>query len=234
MTPHIECDKDLIAPLVIMPGDPRRAKYIAEKFLTNYKLVNSVRNEYAYTGYFNGVKVTIFSSGMGNASMGIYSHELFNFYDVKAILRVGSCGSYSSDVKVHEVLLIDNVYSNSNYALEYLNEDIHLVKSNEIFNKVINDTAIDLNINLKKVNCNNVDAFYNMCNIDEMDKKYGCKIVEMESFALFVNAKKCKKLASALVTVSDSLVTGEKLSSNEREKDFDEMIKLALTSIIKI
>lgn len=233
MTPHIECDKSKIAPLVIMPGDPRRTKYIAEKFLDNVTLVNSVREEYAYTGNYKGISVTVFSSGMGNASMGIYSHELFSFYDVKAILRVGSCGSYCSDIDVHDICILKDVFSNSNYAKEYANITDKVLYSNSNFNNVISETALNLNINIKSVTANNVDAFYSEINYDEM-KQYDCKVVEMESFALFANAKALNKIASALVTVSDSFVTGEKLSSSDRVKDFDEMIILALESIIKL
>ena len=233
MTPHIECDKSKIAPLVIMPGDPRRAKYIAEKFLTDYELVNSIREEYAYTGYYKGINVTIFSSGMGNASMGIYSHELFSFYDVKVILRVGSCGSYSGDINLHDVLVLTDVFSYSSYAFEYANITDKLVSSSSILNKIIFDTAKCLNMNVRGVTGNNVDAFYNKIDEEEL-RKYNSKVVEMEAFSLFTNANVLNKIAGALVTVSDSFVTGEKLSSSEREKDFDEMIVLALESIIKI
>ena len=233
MTPHIECEKSKIAPLVIMPGDPRRAKYIAENFLESVKLVNSVREEYAYTGYYKGTRITIFSSGMGNASMGIYSHELFNFYDVKAIIRIGSCGSYCSDINVHDILVLKDVFSNSNYAKEYANIKDKIIPSNDTLNNIISETASNLNIKIKSVTGNNVDAFYCKINYDEL-KQHNCKVVEMESFALFANAKALNKVASALVTVSDSFITGEKLSSIDREKDFDEMIILALESIIKI
>lgn len=233
MTPHIECDKSEIASLVIMPGDPRRAKYIAEKYLTDVKLVNSVREEYAYTGYYKDKRVTIFSSGMGNASMGIYSHELFNIYNVSVILRVGSCGSYISDINVHDVLLLSDVYSHSSYAYEYAGISDKVMASSEQINKIIEETAQDLNIKIKSVTGNNVDAFYGKINKEEL-QKYNAKVVEMESFALFTNAKFSKKLASTLVTVSDSFVTKEKISSLERETDFDKMIILALESIIRI
>ena len=233
MTPHIECDKSEIASLVIMPGDPRRAKYIAEKYLTDVKLVNSVREEYAYTGYYKDKRVTIFSSGMGNASMGIYSHELFNIYNVSVILRVGSCGSYISDINVHDVLLLGDVYSHSSYAYEYAGISDKVMASSQQVNKIIEETAQDLNIKIKSVTGNNVDAFYGKINKEEL-QKYNAKVVEMESFALFTNAKFSKKLASTLVTVSDSFVTKEKISSLERETDFDKMIILALESIIRI
>lgn len=233
MTPHIECQKNDIAPLVIMPGDPKRARYIAEKYLENAKLVNSVREEYGYTGFYKNIRITVFSSGMGNASMGIYSHELFKFYDVKAILRVGSCGSYCKNININDFFILSNVFSNSNYALEYANLNEKLMSSSKILNDTIMKTAEELKINLESITGNNVDAFYNIINESEVNK-YNCKIVEMESFALFTNAKVLNKLCSTLVTVSDNLVTGKKLTSLEREKSFDKMIILALESIIKI
>ena len=233
MTPHIECQKNDIAPLVIMPGDPKRARYIAEKYLKNAKLVNSVREEYGYTGFYKNIRITVFSSGMGNASMGIYSHELFKFYDVKAILRVGSCGSYCKNININDLFILSNIFSNSNYALEYANLNEKLMSSSKILNDTIMKTAEELKINLESITGNNVDAFYNIINESEVNK-YNCKIVEMESFALFTNAKVLNKLCSTLVTVSDNLVTGKKLTSLEREKSFDKMIILALESIIKI
>lgn len=233
MTPHIECQKNDIAPLVIMPGDPKRARYIAEKYLENAKLVNSVREEYGYTGFYKNIRITVFSSGMGNASMGIYSHELFKFYDVKAILRVGSCGSYCKNININDLFILSNIFSNSNYALEYANLNEKLMSSSKILNDTIMKTAEELKINLESITGNNVDAFYNIINESEVNK-YNCKIVEMESFALFTNAKVLNRLCSTLVTVSDNLVTGKKLTSLEREKSFDKMIILALESIIKI
>ena len=233
MTPHIECQKNDIAPLVIMPGDPKRARYIAEKYLENAKLVNSVREEYGYTGFYKNIRITVFSSGMGNASMGIYSHELFKFYDVKAILRVGSCGSYCKNININDLFILSNIFSNSNYALEYANLNEKLMSSSKILNDTIMKKEEELKINLESITGNNVDAFYNIINESEVNK-YNCKIVEMESFALFTNAKVLNRLCSTLVTVSDNLVTGKKLTSLEREKSFDKMIILALESIIKI
>ena len=150
MTPHIECQKNDIAPLVIMPGDPKRARYIAEKYLENAKLVNSVREEYGYTGFYKNIRITVFSSGMGNASMGIYSHELFKFYDVKAILRVGSCGSYCKNININDLFILSNIFSNSNYALEYANLNEKLMSSSKILNDTIMKTAEELKINFSE------------------------------------------------------------------------------------
>ena len=124
-----------------MPGDPLRAKYIAENFLTDYKLVNDVRNMYAYTGFYKGKQITIMASGMGMPSMGIYSYELYKFYDVQNIIRIGSCGGYSPDLKLFDIILSEQSFSESNFALNFNNENCHLVKSSQKLNKVIEETS---------------------------------------------------------------------------------------------
>ena len=147
MTPHIESKLEDIANIVIMPGDPKRVEYINEKYLTNSKLVNTVRGELAYTGYYKGKRITIFSSGMGIPSMGIYSHELFTVYNVDTIIRIGSAGSYSEDLNVNDLFLVESSYSNSNYALSYCNGSEKIVYSNKELNEIIKETANNLNIN---------------------------------------------------------------------------------------
>ena len=231
MTPHIEAKKEDIAKTVIMPGDPLRCKMIAEKYLKDYKLVNQVRNQLAYTGTYKGKRVTIFSSGMGNPSMGIYSYELFNVYDVEEIIRVGSCGSYSEDLGLYEVILVDNSYSLSNYLSELTDEVDRMLPSNKDLNKNIFDTAKKLNINLNFGNVYCTDVFYNHVDIPYLRDNYNCLATEMETFALFSNAKKLNKKASALLTVSDNLITHEETSSEERQNSFNQMIELALESI---
>ena len=136
-TPHNKANLGDIAKTVIMPGDPLRAKYIAENFLTDYKLVNDVRNMYAYTGFYKGKQITIMASGMGMPSMGIYSYELYKFYDVQNIIRIGSCGGYSPDLKLFDIILSEQSFSESNFALNFNNENCHLVKSSQKLNKVI-------------------------------------------------------------------------------------------------
>ena len=235
MTPHIEAQINEISPLVIMPGDPNRCKYIAEKYLTDVKLVNEVRGELAYTGYYKNKQVTIFSSGMGIPSMGIYSHELFTVYNVKAIIRIGSAGSYTNDLNVRDLFLATSSYTNSNYALDYSGSSEKQVYSSSELNAVIKETSKGLNMSLEEGTCHSTESFYTKTlDLDKIVNEYNCKCVEMETFSLYLNARILNKQASALLTISDSFITKEELSSEEREKSFDEMITLALESIIKL
>ena len=230
--PHIESKKEDIAKVVLMPGDPLRAKNIAETYLENYRLVNDVRNALAYTGTYKGHEVTVFSSGMGNPSMGIYSYELFNEYDVDEIIRVGSCGAFREDLDLYEILLVDNSYSISSYLRELTgNEAVMLPGDRDLNNKLI-EAAKKLDININIGNVYNTDVFYNHVDIATMRDKFNCYATEMETFALFSNAKKLNKKASAILTVSDNLITKEQTTSEEREKSFNKMIEVALESII--
>lgn len=232
-TAHNEALKEDIAKTVIMPGDPLRAKYIAEKYLSDYKLVNKVRGMYAYTGYYKNKRVTVMAHGMGNPSVGIYTYELFNFYDVDEIIRVGSAGSATEKVGVKSVVLVDNSCSNSAYAYVQNKEQRTKLPSNKELNEKIENTAKKLNINITKADVFCSDAFYNETQTPEiLFNEYGCVAVEMESFALFHNANIANKKASCILTISDSLVTHEELSSHERQTGFDEMITLALESIL--
>lgn len=233
MTPHIEADINDIASTVIMPGDPNRVKYIAENFLENIKLVNTVRGELAYTGYYKGKRITIFSSGMGIPSMGIYSYELYKYYNVENIIRVGSAGAYTKDLNIKDILLVENSYSTSSYKVEGTNTNI--VSSNNELNNIIVNTSKKLNINLKQGNVYSSESFYELdLNIEELINKYNIKCVEMETYSLFTNSIYFNKKASALLTISDSFVTKEALSSKEREEGFNKMIELALESSLKI
>lgn len=233
MTPHIEADINDIASTVIMPGDPNRVKYIAENFLENIKLVNTVRGELAYTGYYKGKRITIFSSGMGIPSMGIYSYELYKYYNVENIIRVGSAGAYTKDLNIKDILLVENSYSTSSYKVEGTNSN--LIPSNNELNNIIVNTSKKLNINLKQGNVYSSESFYELdLNIEELINKYNIKCVEMETYSLFTNSIYFNKKASALLTISDSFVTKEALSSKEREEGFNKMIELALESSLKI
>ena len=235
MTPHNEAEKGSIAKTVLMPGDPLRAKYIAENFLENPKLVNKVRGIYAYTGTYKGKEITIMASGMGMPSIGIYSYELFKFYDVDNIIRIGSAGSYVKDLKVYDVLLVDNCYSESSYAKTQNGETRNILSSSKELNEIINSTSKELNIDLKRGTIHSSDVFYKENNnFTKLVDKYNCMAVEMESFALFHNANILNKNATCLLTISDSLVTNEETTSEEREKNFNNMIKLALESSLKL
>ena len=234
-TPHIESKKEDIAKIVLMPGDPLRAKYIADNYLENVKQVNSVRNIFAYTGTYKDKEITIFASGMGNPSMGIYSYELFKFYDVDYIIRIGTAGAYSDAINVMDLMLVEDCYSESSYAKEQSNNSDNIACASKELFETIKNTATELGNNYKtgRVHCS--DAFYKEDNnYEELVKKYNCLAVEMETFALFQNAKLLNKKAACILTISDSFVTKTEISSEQREKGLDDMIKLALESCIKL
>ena len=233
-TAHIESSKNDIANIVLMPGDPKRAKYIADNFLENVKLINQVRAMTAYTGYYKGKKITIFPSGMGNPSIGIYSYELFKYYDVDTIIRIGTIGGYNKDLKVGNVVLAETSVTTSNYALIQNGDNRKEINSNMYLNNTINNVAKDNNINLfeSRVLCS--DVFYDNSDYKELENKYNVVGVEMETFALFHTADMLNKKATALLTISNSFATKEELTSEERERNLNEMIKLALESSLKI
>ena len=235
MTPHNEARKEDIAKVVLMPGDPLRAKYIAENFMDNYTVVNSVRGMLAYTGEYKGKRVTVMGHGMGIPSVGIYSYELFKFYDVDSIIRIGSCGSYREDVNLLDVILVDNAYSESTYALVQSGFEGNMTKSNDELNEKIKETAKGLNIDVRYTNIHSSDVFYSdTTDIKELTEKYGCSAVEMESFGLFHNANVLGKKATCILTVTDSLVKKGELTADERRTSLNDMIKLALEATLKI
>ena len=231
MTPHIEANLEDIAKIVIMPGDPLRAEYIANKYLTNPRLVNKVRNCYAFTGYYNDTLVTVMASGMGIPSMGIYSYELYKFYDVDYIIRVGTAGSYIKEMNLYDTLLVDGVYSESTYAKIAYNYDSNTINSSNKLNDAIKKAAADKSIDLKIGNAHSSDVFYGNADIADLVNNHNCVAGEMESFALFNNALNLNKEATTLLTISNNLITKEETSSEERQTKFDDMIKLALESI---
>lgn len=234
-TVHIESNKEDIADVVLMPGDPKRSEYIAKNFLKDYKLVNSVRGMTAYTGYYKDRLVTVFPSGMGNPSMGIYSYELFKEYGVENIIRIGSCGGYSEKLKLNDVILVTNSYSDSDYAREMDDFDKKIISSSDELNLLIESTAKNNNINIVKGNIFCSDAFYELdYDYKERTRDKDVLGIEMETFALFNNARKFGRQASALLTVSDLFFSEDKLSSLEREKNLNDMIILALESCLKL
>ena len=235
-TVHIESNKEEIAPVVLMPGDPLRAKYIAENFLDNARLVNTVRNMFAYTGTYKGKKVTVFASGMGIPSIGIYSYELYKFYDVEKIIRIGSCGSYHPDVKLLDVILSEGAYTKSYYSKLLDGVDMDYIDSSKSLNEKIKDTAEKSNIQLKAGKTITSDVFDIYCDDKEQFRSNfpneGILSVEMEAFALFYNAKKLGKEATCLMTVVDSLFDKRSISREKRRSSLNDMIILALESII--
>lgn len=234
-TVHIEAKKDDIAKTVLMPGDPKRAEYIAKNYLKKAKIVNLVRGITAYTGYYKDKLITVFPSGMGNPSIGIYSYELFKFYDVDNIIRIGSCGAYSEGLKLRDLILVNNSISESTYALVQSKYKYNKISSSTTLNSIIEKTAIENKVNVIRGDVYCSDVFYEEENnyIDKRNK-YGVLGVEMETFALFNNASVLKKRASCLLTVSDSFCYTEKLTSEQREKSLEQMITLALDSCLKL
>lgn len=235
-TAHIESKLEDIAPVVLMPGDPLRAKYIAENFLDNAKLINKVRNMFGYTGTYKGKKVTVFASGMGIPSIGIYSYELYNFYNVEKIIRIGTCGSFDKNMKLLDVILSTGAYCKSHFDELLDGVNVDFIQSSDALNRaIINKAKINgISLNVGKtitsdvfdLYCDNKQKFRD--NFPDM-KFLG---VEMEAFGLFYIAKKLNKEAACLMTVVDSLFDKRSLSSEEREKSLDDMIILALESII--
>ena len=234
-TVHIESNKGDISSIVLMPGDPKRSEYIAKNFLKDYKLVNSVRGMNAYTGYYKDRLITVFPSGMGNPSMGIYSYELFAEYNVDSIIRIGSCGVYSSDIKLKDVILVNGSYSESSYGMELDGYNDKVILSDNSLNNVIESTANECNKRIVKGNIYCADAFYEKgFDYNERAIEKDVLGVEMETFALFNNARKLGKKATALLTVSDLFYEEGKLTSEEREKELNDMIILALESCLKL
>ena len=230
-TPHNKCqDESQIAKTVLMPGDPLRAKYIAENFLTDVICFNDVRNMFGYTGYYNKKRITVMGSGMGMPSIGIYSYELYSFYNVENIIRIGSAGSYSARLNVYDTVLVTKAFSESSYAKVAFGYKSKFMSPSKPLNNKIIKAATKLNIDLKEAIIHSSDVFYssNSNHWQELKDKYNVEAVEMESFALFANAKELKKKAACLLTISDSFITHDVTTSEERQKNFNNMIKLAL------
>lgn len=236
MTPHIEAKEEEIAKIVIMPGDPKRASLIAENFLDDYKIVSNVRGMVTYTGTYKGKKITVMPSGMGIPSMGIYSYELFKFYDVDKIIKVGTCGSYDSNLDLGNIVLVENSYSESTYAKVQDKKNINMVAASKILNDKIEIKAKELGFNITKGTIHCSDVFYeedeNYKN--ELLDTYGCIACEMESFSLLYNAKKFNKDATEILTVTDNLVTGERADSSFRQNKVNDMLELALESSLEL
>jgi len=232
-TLHIESEESDIHSRVIMPVDPNNAHYIATKFLEDFRVVNKKNGNLAYSGKYKGVDVTIFPSGMGIASMGLYSHELFIDYDVDKIIRIGTCESYKEELKTNDILLVDSSYSLTSFDTESGKEDLEIINSSTELNGIITSTALLQELKLSVGRVHTTDAFYTE---EESFSRYtdiGCLAVDMETYSLLYNAKKFMKKATSLLVVNDSLVNHEIIDTESREKKLDEMIVLALESIIK-
>lgn len=229
-TPHISAPEGSFAKTVLMPGDPLRSQYIAQKFLTNTVLVNNVRGVQGYTGEYKGKKVSVMASGMGIPSIGIYSHELFTAYDVDNIIRVGSAGALMENIKLKDIVVGIGASTNSNFALQFgLPGTIAPIGSYDLIKKT-DKCATEMKI-IDKVKFGNIfssDTFYSDVHPDTKWAKMGCMAVEMEAAGLYLNAARAGKNALSICTISDQLVTNEHLSPDDRQSGFNEMIKLAL------
>ena len=229
-TAHINGNIGDFAKTVIMPGDPRRATYIANNFLQNVKLISEVRGIPAYTGEYKGKKVTVMASGMGNASMGIYSYELFNFFGVENIIRVGTCGVINKDYRLGDVAVAVKTISRSNY-LNMFNGETYQIEASEKLRSLAEKTAKDMNVVAHFGNIYCTDSFYGDKYQADVMKQYDCFGVEMETMALYKNAMDAKKNAIAVLTVSDNITTKEEMTSKERELSLNKMITLALEMV---
>ncbi len=233
---HIECQKEDIAPIVIMPGDPLRAKYIAEKFLENARLVNRVRNMYAYTGEYKGVRITVMAHGMGMPSVSIYAFELFHFFGVEKIIRIGTCGALQQEIDIPDLIIANESYTEANFAYSYNGDPTHLAYPNkELTNHIIN-TAKEKNLkyHVGSVMCTEQSGFYsdNEHVLKRVPEEIRLLGEEMETFALFHIANSFEKEAAAILTVVDSKYKEAFLTPEQRETSLDAMITLALDSIL--
>ena len=229
MSVHIAAKKGEIAKTVLQPGDPLRAKYIADHFLTDVKLVSSTRNIFYYTGLYEGKEISVGASGMGIPSIGIYSYELYTEFEVDTIIRIGTCGAYTDDLKIFDVLNVENSASESTYARFAWGIEGDLISHQGKVFEAINETAQKTSKEIKKTNIHTSDIFYRKeQGIPEVASKYNCTAVEMEAFALFANARYLGKNAATILTVSDIIPTGEHISADQRETALKSMIELAL------
>ena len=228
-TPHIEAKNGDFARTVLMPGDPMRAKYIAEKYLEDTRVVNMVRGIHGYTGTYKGKEVSVMASGMGIPSIGIYSYELYNMYDVEQIIRIGSAGGLTENVKVRDIVFGMGACTNSNYANQFsLPGSYAPICSYELLKEAIKVADGMDSVNYHVGNLISSDTFYDDNNSGTIWSKMGVLAVEMEAAGLYMNAARAGKKALAICTISDNLITGEATSSKERETTFDDMMKIAL------
>ena len=240
-TPHINATPDDFAKTVLMPGDPLRAKFIAENFLTNAKLVNNVRGIQGYTGEYEGERISVMASGMGIPSIGIHSYELFNFFEVENIMRIGSAGAMSEDIKLRDIVIGMGACTNSNFAHQYhLPGTFSAICSYKML-KACTDTADEMGARYHVGNILSSDTFYNDSEgvpdgmySEKTWRKMGVMAVEMEAAGLYMNAARCGKNALAICTISDHLITGEATSAEERQNSFTQMMELALKTAKKL
>lgn len=233
MTPHIKAKKEEIAKIVIAAGDPLRAKKMADENLKDVKLVSDIRNMYFYTGTYNGKKVSVVGHGMGVSSAGIYAHELFEFYEIDRFIRVGSGGSYQNDVKVKDIVVGVNAIGDSSYGKAYGFKNEKISATPSLVQKVKDVANGDEQIKFGTIHSSQWFYYPAKKNRWQGYAKKGCLAVEMEASALYSIANYFKKEALTMITVSDSLVTGESMSAEDRQNTFNKMLKLALDTFVE-
>ena len=234
-TPHIKATPDDIARTVLMPGDPLRSEYVAKNFLEKARLFNNVRGVNGYTGYYKGEKISVMASGMGIPSIGIYSYELYSFFGVENIMRIGSAGSLRADIKVRDIVIGMGASTNSNYASQYgLPGSFSAIADYGMLEAAV-ETAKGMGLTYHVGNILSSDTFYcDDAGANAAWQRMGIMAVEMEAAGLYMNAARLGKKALAVCTVSDNIVTGEATSSDERQTSFTEMMELALETAIKL
>lgn len=235
MSIHISALKGEIADIVLMPGDPLRAKFMADRYLQDIKLVSSTRNIFFFTGDYKGRKITIGASGMGCPSIGIYSYELYTEYEVNCIMRIGTCGAYSTDLSVLDLINVEAAASESTYARFAWGMEEDLMPHQGGAFPMITETAAEKKLSLRNCNVHSSDIFYRKDPaIPAIAVKHNCPAVEMEAFALFANARHLGKTAAALLTVSDVIPTRQAISSDQREKALLPMMELSLDAACRL
>ena len=233
-TPHIAAEPGDFAKTVLMPGDPLRAQFIAETFLKDVRQVTAVRGMLGFTGTYEGRPISVMGSGMGMPSIGIYSYELFKFYGVDNIIRIGSAGSYTEKAKLFDVVLATGAVSESSYAKTQSGFEGHITFPSQELNNKLRASAAEQGIPLIEGNIHSADVFYRQPSNEKptywekLRDQQGCVCVEMESFALFANAQVLGKHAACLLTISDSFVSPEATTAEQRQKSFTDMMKVAL------
>lgn len=241
-TPHINACPEDFGKTVLMPGDPLRAKFIAENFLENAKLINNVRSIHGYTGYYKGAKISVMASGMGMPSIAIYSYELFNIFNVENIIRIGSAGAYNKNIKVRDIVLAQAACTDSSYAKQFnLPGTFAPIASYNLLSKCV-AISKKMNLTYHVGNVVSSDSFYGDYSADMPEyknpvkswAKMGVMAVEMEAAALYMNAARSGKNALAICTVSDHLITGESTTAEQRQNSFKDMITLALNLAVEL
>lgn len=234
-TPHNKAEKGEIARVVLMPGDPLRAEYIASHYLKDARLFNDVRGMYGYTGMYRDTQVSVMGSGMGIPSIGIYSYELYNMYDVDAIIRIGSAGALSDDINLKDIVIAQGACTDSNYVSQFNLPGIYAPIADYGLLSTAVACAASLGINARVGNVLSSDVFYNAdTTVNDRWKKMGVLAVEMEAAGLYLNAASLGRKALCITTISDHLYRDEKLSPQDRQTGFNEMINVALETSYNI